>query len=46
MGVQEVRWERGGNESAGEYALFYGKLNENHELGTSFSILKINITCI
>jgi hypothetical protein len=25
VGVQEVRWEGGGNEPAGEYAFFYGK---------------------
>jgi hypothetical protein len=36
VGVQEVRWEGGGTEPAGEYACFYGKGNENHELGTGF----------
>jgi hypothetical protein len=36
VGVQEVRWEGGGTEPAGEYTLFYGKGNENHELGKSF----------
>jgi hypothetical protein len=36
VGVQEVRWEGGGTERAGEYAFFYGKGNENHELGTGF----------
>jgi hypothetical protein len=25
MGVQEVIWDRGGNEPAGEYTFFYGK---------------------
>jgi hypothetical protein len=30
----EVRWGGGGTESAGDYAFFYGKGNENHELGT------------
>jgi hypothetical protein len=25
--VQEVRWEGGGNEPAGEYTFFYGKEN-------------------
>jgi hypothetical protein len=36
VGVQEVRWEGGGTKPAGEYAFFYGKGNENHELGTGF----------
>jgi hypothetical protein len=25
MGIQKVRWNRGGTEQAGEYAFFYGK---------------------
>ncbi|PNF17141.1 hypothetical protein B7P43_G09073, partial [Cryptotermes secundus] len=33
-GVQEVRWDGGGTEPAGEYTFFYVKGNENHELGT------------
>jgi hypothetical protein len=32
--MQEVRWDGGDIEPAGEYAFFYGKENENHELGT------------
>jgi hypothetical protein len=32
--VQEVRWEGSGTIPAGEYTFFYGKGNENHELGT------------
>jgi hypothetical protein len=34
VGVQGVRWEGGGTKPAGEYTFFYGKGNENHELGT------------
>jgi hypothetical protein len=33
VGVQEVRWEGGATEPMGEYTFFYGKGNENHELG-------------
>ena len=35
-GVQEVRWNGGGNAPAGDYKFFYGKGNEYHELGTGF----------
>ena len=33
VGVQEVRWDRGGTTLAGEYRVFCGKGNENRELG-------------
>jgi hypothetical protein len=33
--VQEVRWEGGSTEPAGEYTFFYGERNKTHELGTS-----------
>jgi hypothetical protein len=36
VGVQEIRWEGGGSEPAGEYTFFYRKENENRELGTGF----------
>jgi hypothetical protein len=32
--LQEVRWEGGGAELAGEYTFFCRKENENCELGT------------
>jgi hypothetical protein len=40
VGVQEVRRDGGGTEPAGEYIFFYGKGNENHELGTGFSYIR------
>jgi hypothetical protein len=35
-----VRWEGGGAEPAGKYTFFYGKGNENHELGRVFLYIR------
>jgi hypothetical protein len=42
VGVQEVRWGGVGTEPAGEYTFFYGKGNENYEIGTG---LFVHISC-
>jgi hypothetical protein len=34
VGVQEVRWDKGGTEQAEDYTFFYGVRNEDHQLGT------------
>jgi hypothetical protein len=36
VGVQEVKWDIGGIKPTGQYTFFYGKGNENHELGAFF----------
>jgi hypothetical protein len=36
VGVQEVRWDKGGTEQVEDYTFFYGAGNEDHQLGTGF----------
>ena len=38
VGVQEVRWDKGGRIRAGDYNFFYGKGNENLQQGTEFLV--------
>jgi hypothetical protein len=46
MGVQEVRWDRGGIEPVGEYTFLYGKGYGNHKLGTGFFVHKRIISAV
>jgi exonuclease III len=40
VGLQEVRWDKGGTERAEDYTFFYGAGNEDHQLGTLFLCIR------
>jgi exonuclease III len=46
VGVQEVRWDKGGTEPAGDCTFFYGNENADHHLGTGFFVHKTIISVV
>ena len=38
MGVQQVRWDKGGTVREGDYDFFYEKGIDNYQLGTGFFV--------
>jgi exonuclease III len=43
VGVQEVRWEKGGTKRAEDCTRTYGQGNGDHHLGTGFFVHKENL---
>jgi exonuclease III len=46
VGVQEVRWEKGGTEQAEDYTIFYGQGNGDYQFGTGFFIHKRIVSAV
>ena len=40
LGVQEVRWDKGGIVRGGNHIFFYGQGKENHQFGTGFFVYR------
>ena len=46
VGVQEVRWNREGTVRPGDYNFFYGKGNDNHQVGTGFFVRHRRVSAV
>jgi hypothetical protein len=46
VGVQKVRWDKGGTDRAGDYTFFYGAGTEDHQLGTGLFVHKRIISAV
>ena len=46
VGVQGVRWDKGGTVRAGDYFFFHGKEKKNHQLGTEFFVHQTIVSAV